>query len=56
MTLEASLNITGIAALLIAGLIGGFINTLAGGGSMLTLPALMMLGMPADVANATNRV
>lgn len=39
-----------------AGLLGGFINTLAGGGSMLTLPALMMLGMPADIANATNRV
>jgi hypothetical protein len=54
--LDASLSITGIAALLTAGLIGGFINTLAGGGSMLTLPALMMLGMPADVANATNRV
>ena len=45
-----------IAALLIAGLIGGFINTLAGGGSMLTLPALMMMGMPADIANGTNRV
>lgn len=42
--------------LLVTGLIAGFINTLAGGGSMLTLPALMMLGLPADVANATNRV
>lgn len=55
MILDA-LSITGISALLAAGLIGGFINTLAGGGSMLTLPALMMLGMPADIANATNRV
>ena len=45
-----------ILALVLAGLFGGFINTLAGGGSMLTLPALMMLGMPADIANATNRV
>ncbi|MFP6807509.1 MAG: sulfite exporter TauE/SafE family protein [Pseudomonadales bacterium] len=45
-----------IVALILAGIIGGFINTLAGGGSMLTLPALMMLGMPADVANATNRI
>lgn len=44
------------AALAAAGLVAGFINTLAGGGSMLTLPALMMLGMPANVANATNRV
>ena len=42
--------------LLAVGLISGFINTLAGGGSMLTLPALMMTGMPADLANGTNRV
>lgn len=45
-----------IVVLLVAGLVGGFINTLAGGGSMLTLPALMMVGMPADVANASNRI
>lgn len=45
-----------ILGLVLAGLFGGFINTLAGGGSMLTLPALMMLGMPADIANATNRI
>ncbi|WP_281648088.1 sulfite exporter TauE/SafE family protein [Parendozoicomonas sp. Alg238-R29] len=43
-------------ALLLAGVVAGFINTIAGGGSMLTLPALMLLGMPADIANATNRV
>ena len=39
-----------------AGVAAGFINTLAGGGSMLTLPALMLLGLPADVANGTNRL
>jgi uncharacterized membrane protein YfcA len=42
--------------LVITGLLAGVINTLAGGGSNLTLPALMLTGMPADVANATNRV
>lgn len=42
--------------LLSTGFIAGIINTLAGGGSNLTLPALMVMGMPADVANATNRV
>ena len=42
--------------LLAVGLVSGFINTLAGGGSMLTLPALMMTGVPADLANGTNRV
>lgn len=42
--------------LIILGLIAGVINTLAGGGSNLTVPALMVMGMPADIANATNRV
>lgn len=42
--------------LLLAGLGAGFINTMAGGGSMLTLPALMLLGMPADLANGSNRL
>ena len=42
--------------LVITGVIAGVINTLAGGGSNLTLPALMLTGMPADVANATNRI
>jgi len=45
-----------IALLLGTGLVAGVINTLAGGGSNLTLPALMIFGLPADVANATNRV
>ncbi len=39
-----------------AGLAAGFINTLAGGGSLLTLPALMLTGLDASVANATNRI
>lgn len=47
----------GYGLLLVAtGLIAGVINTLAGGGSNLTIPALMVLGMPPEVANATNRV
>lgn len=47
----------GFALLLVStGLIAGVINTLAGGGSNLTIPALMVMGMPPDVANATNRV
>lgn len=45
-----------ILALLGTGLAAGFINTNAGGGSMLTLPLLMFLGLPANVANGTNRV
>ncbi|MGB0588743.1 MAG: sulfite exporter TauE/SafE family protein [Myxococcota bacterium] len=40
----------------IAGLLAGFINTVAGGGSLLTLPALMLAGLPPTVANGTNRI
>lgn len=50
------LNIVTVSLILVTGVIAGVINTLAGGGSNLTLPALMILGLPADVANATNRV
>jgi hypothetical protein len=42
--------------LALAGIGAGFINTVAGGGSMLTLPVLMLLGLPADLANGTNRL
>lgn len=42
--------------LVITGLAAGIINTLAGGGSNLTLPVLMVMGMPPEIANATNRV
>ncbi len=44
------------AALVAAGVAAGFINTIAGGGSLLTLPALMLTGLPADVANGSNRL
>lgn len=40
----------------IVGILFGLINTLAGGGSVLTLPALMLIGLPPHAANATNRV
>lgn len=42
--------------LVAGGIAAGFINTLAGGGSFLTVPLLIFLGLPATVANATNRV
>lgn len=45
-----------IAALIISGVLVGFINTLAGGGSIISLSVLMMLGLPATVANGTNRI
>jgi hypothetical protein len=40
----------------IAGLVGGAMNALAGGGTFATLPALIALGLPANIANATSNV
>ena len=45
-----------IPALIGAGILCGFINTLAGSGSLISLPLLMFMGLPANVANGTNRV
>ena len=42
--------------LIAVGFAVGFINTLAGGGSLLSLPTLIFLGLPPAVANGTNRV
>lgn len=38
------------------GLVAGVVNTLAGGGSLLTVPLLVLVGLPGTVANGTNRV
>mgnify|MGYP001028033713 CR=1 FL=1 len=40
--------------LFIAGLLGGILNSIAGGGSFITFPALLFVGIPPLSANATN--
>lgn len=45
-----------IVLVVVVGFFAGFINTLAGGGSLLSLPLLIFLGLPPTVANATNRL
>lgn len=45
-----------IAALLAASAAGGVMNALAGGGTLLTFPTLVFLGMPSIQANATSTV
>jgi uncharacterized protein len=49
-------SFVGYAALFVIGFVAAVINVLAGGGSFLTLPLLIFLGLPASVANGTNRV
>lgn len=43
-------------AVILAGLAAGFINTLAGSGSLITLSLMAFLGIPLDIANGSNRV
>jgi uncharacterized membrane protein YfcA len=45
-----------LGLLAVVGVAAGFLNTVAGGGSLLTVPALMLLGLPPQIANGTNRV
>lgn len=45
-----------LALLALAGAVAGFLNVLAGGGSLLTLPAMIFLGLPPSTANGTNRI
>jgi uncharacterized membrane protein YfcA len=51
--------LTDLPAILLAagaGLVGGAMNALAGGGTFATLPALIALGLPANIANATSNL
>jgi uncharacterized membrane protein YfcA len=45
-----------ILFLLLAGLLSGFMNTLASSGTAVTLPMMIFMGIPPAVANATNRL
>jgi len=42
--------------LFLVGLVAGTLNVIAGGGSLLSLPVMIFLGLPPTVANGTNRV
>ncbi len=42
--------------LVAVGTLAGFLNTVAGGGSLISLPILIFMGLPPAVANGTNRI
>ncbi len=48
------MNIPGLILLFIAAVVGGGINSVAGGGSLIAFPSLLAFGVPAVIANATN--
>jgi len=43
-------------AYIMVGILSGFLNTVAGGGTLISLPVLIFMGLPGTVANATIRV
>lgn len=50
------LSVLALAAVFLAAFLGGGVNAIAGGGTLLTFPALVGLGVPALAANATSTV
>lgn len=49
------LDLIALAVLVVGGAAAGLINTLAGGGMMVTLPLMVFLGLPETLANGTSR-
>jgi uncharacterized membrane protein YfcA len=47
-------NIVGVIGVFIAGIFAGAVNSVAGGGSLISFPSLVAFGIPAIQANATN--
>lgn len=45
-----------VVALAAGGFVSGIVNAMAGGGSFLTVPLLVMTGLPGTIANGTNRI
>jgi len=45
-----------VLLILITGTAAGFLNVVGGGGSLLSMPMLIFLGLPSAMANGTNRV
>lgn len=54
--MEVELTTVGVLVLLGVGSVAGFINILAGGGALLSIPALIFAGLPETAANGTFRI
>ncbi|MEZ5922237.1 MAG: sulfite exporter TauE/SafE family protein [Parvularculaceae bacterium] len=50
------MSIVDLIILCVAGVAAGWINVIAGGGSLLTVPVMVFMGLPGPVANGTNRI
>lgn len=45
-----------IILLMIVGVMSGWLNVMAGGGSLLSVPVMLFMDIPAPIANGTNRI
>lgn len=52
----ADLDLWQAALLAAVGILSGFLNVIAGGGSLITVPVMVFMGLPGPVANGTNRI
>ena len=50
------MNVASVILLAAAAVVAGFVNAIAGGGSLISFPALIAAGLPALTANVTNTV
>jgi uncharacterized membrane protein YfcA len=55
-TNESDMDYINLGIALLAALLAGFINSVAGGGTLITFPVLVALGVPPITANITNTV
>jgi uncharacterized membrane protein YfcA len=56
MPFELSVDLTTLAILALVAFIAGFIDAIAGGGGLLTTPALLTAGMPPHLVLGTNKL
>src|SRR3989338_1602239 len=53
---ELSVDLSTLAILALVAFIAGFIDAIAGGGGLLTIPALLTAGLPPHLALGTNKL
>ena len=56
MTLELQIDVLTVLLLFTFGFLGAFLNAIVGGGGLITLPALLFVGLPPATAIATNKL
>ena len=56
MNFDSAMSPWVLAALFATGLVAGFVDSIAGGGGLITLPVLLSVGIPPHLALGTNKL